>query len=434
METITKEDYIRQCALAVDPIVTYSWYYYAFAIPVLKDENFDEVENLHLYTKADGIYAKIDGVGYRIKEYKQDEPLFRVEDPIKLEKGFLPSIKEPIETTVGRLILNAVTFENVYDNVSYINKSLADTDTYESAFVDRMIENDEPRRPNTITVNEYIDGMDHLGFFEALGDVLVTTTTTKTITKAPGIDEYRAKLLKEFGDKINTPVGLVEFENLVAAYDREYLKDDVAYDTVFARKTKTARMKMHGVFGTGTTFVDDPDTSSLILNSIEDGMDITPAGLVKYFNDARAASFYRGDKTALGGYTYELLQKSLAGMRISSEPCKTTRGEIKLMTDQEVNYAVGRYYKHANSWKLIRSKEEANSLRNTTIEMRSPLYCKAGGNDYCYACISVAYKDNPNGISNIAAMISASILGMFMKFMHAVKGELVTMELEDIVN
>lgn len=434
MSTITREKYIRLCAQKVDPIVTYNWYYYAIAIPDLVDTKEDEIENLMPFTKADGMYTRIDGVDYKFSDYKAGKPLFSIEDPIHLEKGFLPNITKDIDTTVGRLILNTIIYEGIYDDTEFLNESLMDTKTFENSLAKRTIDADVPREKGNISVDEFREGQTRLSFLEGLGDLVVTSSSPRSITKAPGMTEFRNRKIKEYGDRLNTPIGLVEFEEEMAAYDREYLKGDIVYDTVFARKTKTARGKMYAVIGDTTAFIDDPNESNNLLVSIEDGMSLKPSDLVKYFNDSRAGSFYRGDRTALGGYTYELLQKSLGSMRISETPCNTTKGLKKYMNDNEVNYSIGRYYKTNNTWKLIRSTKEAEALKGKIIEMRSPMTCKAKGNHYCYACISVAYKNNPSGISNIVALISSVILGMFMAFMHSVKSDAAIMRKEDIVN
>lgn len=437
MKTISRLDYLKDCVRERKGILKRIWYSKAFTIPDLKDEDESKLEHLDICIKRDGLYAVYVTNGVKevvkINDFKRDQPLYSVFDEVEVDKTVMLNIEEK-NTTVGRLIRNAVVIpKDLETKLPYMNRRVVTSDI-EAELAKRVKNEDETKQPDSILVPDMIRVIDNLNFLDSLGTIFVVAATPKTVTRAPGVDKYVKKLLEEAGDDIRDPVKLVEIENKVQAYDQEYLKDDIAAQTVFTGKTKVGRFKLYGMFGSGLDFVHDRSNDTTITRSISDGLDPDPNEVPKYFNDLRYASFSRGDNTALGGSIYKELQRSLNTIKVTPTPCKTTRGVIKVMTPHEARYAMGRFIKVNNVWKPLTTREEIEAVLGKTVEMRSPRFCKEKDNGICYACMTARYKNLANGVSNMAAQISDTLLNMFLKLMHGIKADLVKIEKEDLIN
>lgn len=439
MSVITKLDYLYRCVDNRFIINEKNWYIKAFTIVTLKNEDPADLHVNDICIRNDGLYVKLNEENdlAKIVDYEPGKALFDHQEKITIDSNIISSVNGKTVTKIGRLLLNAVIFpKHVEKRTGFLNPPLdekLDVDAFTSVFESRIANPEDRQTPTSITVKEAIEISDNIMFFDSLGTYLVTACTPKTITRAEGITEYRDKLIKEMGDDIHDSVKLVEFENKLRDYDKEYLKGDPAAENVFVGKTAVGRFKTYGIYGKGLDFVNDASNDTLVMRSVADGLSTDPEELPKYFNDLRYGSFARGSNTALGGYVYKILQRSLGGLVIDDKPCNTTRGYVKKMTKQEVKYAIGRYIKQSGKWHLITSKEEAKALLGKVVEMRSPVYCTTKGNKVCYACMSMRYKYLSNGVTNIASENSSAILTMFLKLNHGTETSVTDIKREDLL-
>lgn len=435
MKTVTKFDYLRRCVRERMAIENRDWYIKAFSIPFLYDEDENTLEHLDLCIKKDGLYVvEVNGDVkelVKINDYKRDTPLFTPNEVLGVDKEVMSNIKQK-ETTVGRLLVNAIVIpKRLEDKMPFLNKKFSVSDI-ESEIALRVRNKDEKIHPDTIFVEDMIEMIDNLNFFDSLGTIISTAATPKTITRAPGVNTYVQKLVKEAGDDIHDPVKRIEIENKVQAYDKEHMQDDPVYQNLFGRKALTGRFKMYGMYGAGLDFINDRSNDTLIISSVSDGID--PKDLPKYINDLRYASFSRGDNTALAGSIYKELQRSLSSVKVTPTPCKTTQGMVKVLTIQEAAYALGRYIKKNGKWVPFTSREEIEAHIGKEVEMRSPQYCKEKGDSVCFACMTLRYKNQANGVANMSAYISDTLLNMFLKLMHGIKTNLTKIKKEDLIN
>lgn len=435
MKTVSKFDYLRRCVREREAIEDRDWYVKAFSIPLLQDEDETKLGHLNLCIKKDGLYV-VEVTGeqrelIKINDYKRDQPLFTPKDEIDVDSGVMSNIKDK-KTTVGRLLCNAVIIpKRLESKIPYLNKRF-ETGDVEKEITSRVRNKDEKIHPDTIFVEDMVEMIDNLNFFDSLGTIIATAATPESITRAPGIEKYVKKLVEEAGDEIHDPVKRIEIEDKVQAYDKEHMKDDPVYQNVFGRKALTGRFKMYGMYGAGLDFINDRSNDTLIISSVSDGID--PANLPKYINDLRYASFSRGDNTALAGSIYKELQRSLSSIKVTPTPCKTTQGMVKILTVQEAAYALGRYIKKNGKWVPFTSREEIEKYVGKEVEMRSPQYCKEKGDAICYACMTLRYKNQANGVANMSAYISDTLLNMFLKLMHGIKTNIVKIDKSDLIN
>lgn len=434
----TRNEYLKLCIQNRTPLKKSKWYVSAFAIPVLTDKVLDEDDQyLDLVTKSDGLYFvnEDNTTVTKISDYVMDKPLINSEDRMDVDSTFMSNITKPFNCKIGTMIINAVIVKPelesklpfMYENgeklsIAQVNREIST----------RTTNPEDKQFKDSITVEDMIECMDNIHFFNSIGLIINIGASPKTITKATGMSEYVGKLLKDAGDDVYDPVKFVEIEDKIRAYDAEYLKGDLVAENLMSRKSGVGRQKMFGVYGNGLDFVNDRSNHTLVVRPIADGINPDPKELSKYFNDLRYASFSRGDNTALAGTIYKELQRSMASVVVLPEPCNTKQGIVKTMTKMEIAFAVGRYIKQDNKWVVISNIEEAKSLYMRKVEMRSPRTCTAPGNSLCYACMNSRYKFLVNGVSNMGADISAILLNLFLKLMHGIKVTTVKIDDEDL--
>lgn len=435
---LTKIEYLKKCIINLSVIENKSWYVSCFAIPILKEEpNWESKSILSLVTKMDGLYfidydEASNKILVKIVDYKKDLPLFNFQDEIEIDGSWLPSIKGKIKTKIGILIVNAlVIYSTLKTKVDYIN-SVIKVSTIEALLIDRT-KNKEELTDKDISVDEMVNCMDRLTFLSNLGTITCIAATPKAITPPPGIDKIRKELLKEYEGKLNDPVKVVELEAKLTEIDNAYLADDPAAKNIFNKKSKTARKKLYLMYGQPGNFRGSASGTNVITVPISKGISVDDKDLPNYMNDLRSASFDRGASTALSGYSYKILQRSLSGVTISKEPCNTTKGLTRLITKSNYNKIVNRYIK-LNGWKLVKNLEEAKTFIDKEVEIRSVMYCKAKEHTVCFACMSEVYKNTPSGITNLAANISSVLMILFLKKMHGSITETHPINMKDLIS
>lgn len=428
----TKLEYFKKAIQLLAPIENKDWYVMMFTVPVLK-ETTDWIERdvCSLITQLDGLYfiEELDGnkTLTKINDWKRDAPLFIFKEQIEIDSTWISNVKDPMTTTVGRLIVNRLCLESVLHNrVEYINNKMQPSEL--EAMLIYKTRNDEDLTEGDISTREMITCVDRLNFLMSISTFTNIGATEKAITPPPGIKEYKKKLIEEYGERLKDPVTLVEFENKLATLDKEYLADDPAAKNIFNRKSRTGRAKMFLAYGETLDFENTGD--NVVLDALSDGISTDPKELAKFMNDLRYGSFSRGADTALSGYAYKILQRSLSGLKISNTPCNTVKGFKRRMTSRNYKGLIGRYVKQ-NGWVLISSEEKAKAYIDKEVETRSPMYCTAQGNSVCYACMAESYKNQDSGISNLAANISAVLMVNFLKRMHGTIVEVTDIEMDD---
>lgn len=435
MKTMNKIDYLYLCIKEAYPLRVFDWYYKALAIPEMIKEDYSELNTLSLVKQPDGMYF-LDENRELVKliGWEKGKPLFHPQTLIPIDNKILSTVQKPMEVKIGSALLNAVIIpKDLRDKFVYLEGKLSPRD-FEKQVALRVINKDEPKKKDSI-YREDKDRIDSgINFFNGIADLTNIPVTEKSITRAPGVEEFVNKLIEEAGDNITDRVVLTEIENKVREYDSKFLDGDPVAENLFSGKAFTARHKLFGMYGEGLDFINDSSNNTVITQSVADGIDPTPETLVKYNNDLRYASFSRGDNTALAGVIFKYLQQALGSIRMMPNPCNTTRGLVKIMNEREVSYSVGRFIKKGNSWKVIADHDEAKALLNKEVEMRSPRTCKTPGNDICYACMSARFFSFSNAVSGLAAKVSEVLLTMFLKLMHGTKTEIIEIDIDDLIN
>lgn len=434
-----KLDYLKKVITETKLIEDLNWHISCFAIPLVDttDKWKNNAIRYNIVNKQDGLYfIDIDDTNNyiltKISDYKKDIPLFNYRDIILVDNSWLPNISTKIDTKIGILLVNAmVLYPSVKTKIPYLNERITVT-KIEQILSNRVVNTDKATDKD-VTIDEMLECIDRLNFLSNLSNIINIASTPKSITPPPNLDEVKKELLKEYKDKLDDPVKVIELEDKLVALDNEYLADDPAVKNVFSKKSKKARKKIFLMYGTGLDFETTSTEQKPILNSLSEGIDTSEENLPKYINDARYASFSRGKGTQLGGYSYKILQRSLTNIEITDTECNTTKGLIRLITKDNYNNLVNRYIKLNNKWILIETIDKAKEYIDKIVEIRSPMYCKSPDSTICYKCMSEVYKGNKTIVTNIASQLSSVLLTQSLKLMHNTVKEAGFLDLKDIV-
>ena len=437
METISKRQYLILACKARLPVLKKDWYVKALTNVVLKNEDESKLSPLDICIKEDGLYVVGEQAGElkKILDYKMGTPLYHLQDPFVVTGDIFKSVKGELESKIGLVLLNAVlTPPELETKNKYFNEKIEDLREIEDYFGSRVKDPDEKQFADSITLAQFKEMQGKRQFLEGLSPFITSAVSEKALIKPKGLEKYKAELLKEYEGQLHDPLKLVELETKLMAYDDEFLKDDVVSSNTFSRKARLGRFRVNVLQGHKMDFVEDPNNENLFLNSISDGMLTDPKKFASLINDSRFGSFARGSLTALAGYVYKILQRALTSLYIEGEPCNTRKGYVTVLTKSDAAFTVDRELRVDNKWVLLNSEEEVKPYIGKLVEIRSPMYCKAEGDNICYACLSHKYKSVPGGVTNIASGISMIFMVMFLKLMHASAVKSAVIEIDDLIN
>lgn len=441
METITRREYLLKAIAARSPILRKDWWVKAFTIVDLKDEDENRLTPLAICTKTDGLYVIMPDVSkpVRIIDFVKGKPLFDPQEELEVTSNEFSNVGKSLLTKVGAALVNKVIIRPELENrFPYTNTKILTArqlETYPEALLrnkgDEIVENGIVK---SITVADLVDFQDSLKFLESLSPFMTVSSTERSLVKPKGLEAYKQELFKKYEGQMNDPLVIIEIEKALTKFDKDWLEGDIVGENVLVKKSMLGRFRRNVMAGSKMDFVDDLDKDTLVLQATGDGMDPDPKEVVKLFNDLRVGIFARGGMTALAGWIYKILQRALTAIKIVNVPCSTTRGLIKFMSKEEVDFSLMREIKVDGKWKLLSTREEVNKIADKVVEMRSPMYCKSEGDTICYACLSHNYKNLPDGVTNIASGVSEALMVMFLKMNHASSASSLELDLDDLIN
>lgn len=390
----------------------------------------------------------VEGYGYispddetkviKITGTKLGEPMFTARDPITLQPGDLASITAPIETTVGRALLNAILFDFVFGaKIPYVKEKLTPGKA-EMLVLDR-VENETPTDPskldpNKIYVADYIKFTNAAFYLSNFSQLFVPGATYKTMTPPPGLKELKAKLVKENEGKLRDPVVLAKITEELQKLDAEYLKGDPGADgfMITAKSRKIVRSKLFLLYGAEPGLVESNEVDTVV-NSLEEGWDVK--SMPAYINSQRAGSFKRGSDTMMGGESVKWLLRASTNVNIIDGDCGSKMGIPVVMTQTMLRKYKG--FSALVDGKLCVVGDEASipvkTILNREVLIRSPMFCKLEKTDYCKCCAGPRLALNPDAASAAISGYGSKFMLLYMKAAHAKGTTLAELNIEDAI-
>ena len=375
-----------------------------------------------------------------LEDAAANQPIFRFLDPVLIDESWQINVTKPTQTYIGNLLFNAVCIVPSFGSKIEFLTGKVPIDRIEKIAAGRFADEPEPpakRQDNFIYHDEWTAFVDKIQFYKSLGVIASSTVTERTILPAPGISEFKQKLLKEKYDNgklLSDPIHAAQFDKDVTAYDDAYLEGDPTLGKFMSGKAKnTARRKLHNTVGTGVTFDSNTTTVTPVINSLSEGWPRDPEQLVSVLNDARAGSYSRGSETVKGGVAAKDLIRIFSNFVLSLKDCGTKSGKIRSIYDNEaVNALKGvTLMQGGNSVGVIKDNEAANYL-GKVLKVRSPMYCLSKGDGFCVVCMGDSLKQYVEGLVIPGTEISAVILTASLKKFHTSGTVTVKMDLDQV--
>lgn len=400
------------------------WYY-----SILSPSSDEWTNNYYKVTDGE-IYVRLgqEESGYYepLSDVKLGDPILKYSDKIQVNQDYIQNIKEPLETTVGRILINycllAVPFG---DKLPYINKQ------FSSKHIEPLIAN--KLVSGEITVDEYGCFIDNCSFLQPLSKVIIAVVSKKNIVEPDGLDKFKKDLMekfkKEHGEKwSNDPVLAGTFEKELEKFDAEFLKDDPTLDKILTKKIRTnARKKMYLSIGSTKGLTGRGD---FILSSLKDGYPKDNQSLASMFNENRAASFDRGKETQKGGAVAKELLRTAGGIKIHDGDCKSILTQEVNVTSDNADMLKGLYQVTKSG---IESITDPYKLIGQKIHIRTPLYCNLEGKNFCSICVGDNIARRKDGVNILFNTVSMPILTGALKSMHDTTIDTVALSLKDVL-
>lgn len=434
MENISLKEYLKY-SIDKQDVLKLEWVVSMFSI-LMEDSSY-----IKLGLKKEFV-VKVDGVEYTLENIKQGQPIINPTDIIEVDKGYMVNITENTKTTVGKILLNYVLLVyNFKHKVPYQNTTFTVSDI-ENKYIVKLLKDKEDIKQGEdiyITIEEYLSFIDSAVYLENWADVVSTSSTEKSILPPPGIEEYRKKVIneaiKEHGeDALNDYSVIVEIENKLKAYDREFLKDDPSYGKLLDGKMlNNSRKKLYLMTGAAKNFKEH-NSAELLDKPLADGWDDDPVKLTEQFNSIRHGSYSRGKETFKGGLTAKILLRATSSMLIEKNDCKTPGYKNWVINKNNAKALIGRYIMIGSSPVLLEDESVVNKYINTEVKLRSPMYClPKNSENICPICAGLGLSDNENSIPLLITSIGEVMLKSSLKKVHNNNVSTVKLDLNEAI-
>ncbi len=415
-----KRDYFIQ-AMQAGAYRHKAWILSAFSItrPRPAEESAEHEFNYQLHRDEKGryyFYQGVEDVMVYLEGTFPNEPAFSFKDQVVLGVGDVPNLKRNITSTYGNLLFNYVALVYPFgDKIEYMEGAITvpRVEKIIEARLQDMPKNEADRKPDVLYVDEYKKFNEAMFSLAGLTQLCVPSATAKTMTTDPRIAVRRDELLAQYKDRLHDPVIQAKIDAELIAMDRAWLKGDLGEGFYIKDKSfDVVRKKTHLLQGAEQGF---DVQGEVIPTSLNDGWDIKYLSAMG--NSLREGSYNRGALTALGGeatkFNYRIFQNTV----ISEEDCGSNLGMVVHMTPAVAPRFVASSYITPKGPVEI-TEDMVASLVGQTLMMRSPLYCKTKGANFCAVCMGRKIATTPNAISTYAADIGSTFMGIMLKSMH----------------
>lgn len=413
-----KHDYLK-LAFSLDLHTRKAWVLRAFSITKDKNPPKDVGDLIAMPWGYSFISAA--GETEKIDDSKPGVPLFTFRERIMADPSWVPNLTEAVETSIGNVFVNAVAILKSFGKKHPFPFGSISVQGLEDEIAKKLQDTpmDESKRSDAYYyVDEYVKFVDSLQYLTTFSQLATISMTPKNITAPPGIDAFKAELVKKYGETLNDPVQLAKFDAELLAFDNEYMKDDPSNGYFASGKIKmTSRKKMFLALGAPLQFSQSQSVTA-ITNSLEQGWPTDPVNFAAAMNDSRVGSYSRGAETVKGGVSAKYLLRAANNFKIVDIDCGSKLGLKRLYTEENIDNLQGKYILEAGKVSFVENIQQANNYLNQETVVRSPMYCKLSGDNICKVCAGKQLSQYPTGLTIPLTEVSNVILTASLKAMH----------------
>ena len=359
-------------------------------------------------------------VDFFAKPAPDKEPRFNTNDYFILPKERF-NTKISGYTTIGIYLINLHLIQPKFSKLfGYINKPFDGSviGDIEDKLADELY-ND---RITTDDMSDYYERF--LWLASEKMSFLSPSLTPALLKPPPGLRELKEKLFKEHEKELSedNPNNVVigsNIENELIKYSENYLKTQDGYEN-FASKSKINIKNNYKNMNIMKGPLKSSYTGKYRINKSDYNDGIDKSEYSSLADSAVIGSHSRAINTAKGGYLAKKSNQTLnsisAGLKGSD--CGTTRYlEVYIYPGLEKTY-LNRYILDNGSLKELTS-ENINNYVNTTVKMRSPMYCRYDEPCYCNICLgNQPYMLGLENFGLAMSRISNKLLNLSLKKFH----------------
>lgn len=346
---------------------------------------------------------------------------FNTFDKIQLTPNEYRYVKEPITTTLGRLIFNRFILENstVIEHIGYWNETIdkSGIGKLDAAVVELMI-------TDVIDADTYVSYIDHrdiLGFW--VTTFLAASLTSTLLKKMPNVEQRKKELLKQKENELNSSnaVRQIMANNEIEAdlmdIVRKNLESDPGYDLYKSgdgnldNNYKTINVMRGAVFNAVTNKYDIVGAS--LMNGIE------KKDIPAFSNSVIAGAYPSAIGTAEAGYMGKIFMAIMQTEHIDPNPksdCGTRMTIPVTITKKNKGFFLYRNIDEGGKVVLLDTKN-LSSYIGKTVKLYSPQCCTHAS--ICAKCAGqLFYK---MGVTNIGLLTSDptdALLNLKLKSKH----------------
>lgn len=337
--------------------------------------------------------------------------------------------QKPIETTLGRLILNKLLFEKFYGLLGYVNEPLT-KDKING--IDNILAN--ALLNDKITTEDYIDYLDKFEWFGfSFAVIICNGFTYNTLSVNPRVRKRKDEMLKQYSSEIASgdPVIAVKMEKELLSIAKEELKDDPGMSVYNSGSKSKFDNQYKSMFVMKGVMQDNAEGKFVVsTSSLSDGVPIEDHHI---YGDFLVTSAYnKGVGTQIGGY---MTKKFFAAFQtlVLDEPGTNcgSKGYLELTVDKFLTGLIMYRYVIEGSKLTLLTDSNISKYIGKTIKMRSPCFCTS--DKICNICAGdLYYKLGIKNLGLTAQRISSSVLSSYMKGFHDSTTKLYDVSPEDV--
>lgn len=392
----------------------------------ITSKHFDNPEALpiedhpyQLFRDASGYFFRDpsnDNAVTRIDDTKSDQPAFQFRETVDLKAGDIVNLRKDIQSTYGNLFVNQTVLCYAFGNkIEYMEGPIAvpRIEKIIAKLVRDDIPDEQERDPKALYVEELKRYKEAAFSLAGYSQLCVPSATPRTMTTDPRISVRRAELIAQHKKRLSDPVIQAQIEKELIAMDRAWIDGDP--DKGFYYRDKSfdiVRKKLYISQGAEQGF---GIKSEYISDSLRDGWSIK--NLPAMSNALRDGSYNRGSQTMLGGEATKFNYRVFQNTSVIEDDCGSMLGLSLILTDQSARYFVSNSI--IDKGKVIElTDENVTAYIGQTVRVRSPLYCRTAGVNFCAVCMGKKIAATPRAIPTYAADIGSLFLSLFMRAMH----------------
>lgn len=406
-----------------------------------------------LYADATGHYVIDDGVFTRIDDGVVGQPLFSFQEELEITGEDCPNVwmtkdlsstQPKLATCYGNLLFNWVVMVYAFGAKLPYQSGKISNSKIEALILKNFQDDPDPNKteyePTTKTpgdpvyVSEYLKFAEAMYFLTGLTQLCVWAATKKTLLPPPGINEYRAQMLKENEGHLHELATIAKIDKALVEYDAEWLKGDPGGDNFVTpgKARDVVRKKKFLMHGAEVGLTESTIHGVLVSNSLHDGWDVSKFADMN--NSLRSGSFNRGAQTMLGGVSVKWLLRASSNTNVTVDDCGSKLGSPVLLNQGNFQKYLGfTLIDEHGLQEHVRDADAMGKYLGKVSYVRNPMYCKLPFTDYCKRCVGDRLSVNPTGLSIAVSDYGSAFLGIFMKAMHGKQLKTAEMDLNTAI-